>query len=1039
MKNSSTFPELRVPHRPSRLWRPGPYSIARKTALVLCLAAASAGSAQGMDPHRAMSQYVRERWGPAQGFPRGPVYAISQSADGYLWIGTQSGLVRFDGVAFHVLRDVPGLQNGEDVPTLMADKEGNLWIGAASRLLRYRNGAFDSPAGGLPSRITTMRQTSQGDLLLSVMERGVMVYRQGKLQQLADANNMPRSPVLAIAQTSDGSIWSGTRGAGLFHFHQGKTESVSDGLPDLKVNCLLADDQGSLWAGTDSGMARWNGTRLESVGPASLGAVQVLALERDRDGNIWAGTDSLGLLRFNDRGVSYLDPGDEKSRLAVTALFEDREGNLWIGSANGIERLRDSAFVTYSQPEGLPTDGSNPVFVDADNRMWFPPVDGGLWWVKDGRHGHVSNDGLDRDVVYSISGRKGELWLGRQHGGLTRLLTQGGTFESHTYTKADGLAQNSVFSVYLASDGSVWAGTLSGGVSRLRGGRFVTYTSADGLLSNTVDSILEAADGSMWFATPRGLNSLSKEGRWQSFTSRNGLPSDNAYCLLEDSGGMLWVGTAAGLAFRREGSMQTPPEEPAELKEPILGIAEDRQGAFWIATSNRVMRVNREALLQGRLRDGDVHEYGTSDGLRGLEGVRRHRSVVTDSQGRVWFSLNRGISMVDPARLKRDAAPAIPHVLTISADGNAVPIERPVRIPGGHQRLTFTFVGLSLSAPERVRFRYRLDGYDTRWNDAGSGREAGYTNLSPRQYRFRVVARNPDGAWNKSEDAVVFAVEPLYWQSWWFQAGVAAALAGGILALYRYRMRQMTNRLNLRFEERLAERTRIAQILHDTLLQGFLSASMQVHVATDSLPEDARAKPILTRALQLMRQVIDEGRNAVRGLRSSSSVSLDLEQAFALVCEQTPACSENADCAFRVRVEGEARPLHPMLRDDVYRIGREALMNAFHHARAKRVEVEINYSTRRLRLVVRDDGCGIDPGALKTARDGHWGLSGMRELAEQIGARFRVYSGPTAGTVVELRVPGHIAFQGQDTHRPKWFGSSRLVTARTHQEPAIKG
>jgi signal transduction histidine kinase len=248
------------------------------------------------------------------------------------------------------------------------------------------------------------------------------------------------------------------------------------------------------------------------------------------------------------------------------------------------------------------------------------------------------------------------------------------------------------------------------------------------------------------------------------------------------------------------------------------------------------------------------------------------------------------------------------------------------------------------------------------------------------------------------------------------------ACGGIILAYYRLRMRQLAKRLNLRFEERLAERTRIAQELHDTLLQGFLSASMQVHVAADSLPTGSPAKPTLTRALQLMRQVIEEGRNAVRGLRSSSSISLNLEQAFSLVKQEfVPDEKSNGQIGYKVIVEGEQRPLHPLLRDDIYRIGREAVINAFRHSRAHNIEVELKYTPSQLHVLVRDDGCGIEPQILKSGRDGHWGLSGMRERAEQIGGRFHVYSRPAAGTEVELTVPGHIAFQSGSRRVSRWF------------------
>jgi signal transduction histidine kinase len=412
--------------------------------------------------------------------------------------------------------------------------------------------------------------------------------------------------------------------------------------------------------------------------------------------------------------------------------------------------------------------------------------------------------------------------------------------------------------------------------------------------------------------------------------------------------------------------------------------------------------------------------------------VKRHRSVVADQAGRVWFSLNRGISVVDPERLTRNSAPAITHVETISADGSPVATTGVVRIPGGRQRVTFAYIGLSLAIPDRTRYRYMLEGFDRAWSEPVAIREAVYTNLAPRPYRLRVVASNPDGVWNGAEASVAFEVDPLYWQTWWFRIGAVAALIAIFWLTYRYRLRQATRRISAGFKERLAERTRIAQELHDTLLQGFISASMQVHVAANAVPPDSPAKPTLVRAMQLMRQVIDEGRNAVRGLRSSKSVSLDLEEAFSRIQQELDAQGQEvADVDFHVTVEGEQRALHPILRDELYRIGREALLNAFRHAHAKTIEMNLTYSSRRLSILVRDDGRGIDPNILESGRDGHWGLSGMRERAERIGARFSLTSGHSTGTQIQLSVPARIAYQNASNGAAKWFRwHDRQGTAR---------
>lgn len=982
-----------------------------------------------------MSQYVRQRWGVENGFPRGPVYSISQTTDGYLWIGTEKGLIRFDGLNFHVIES----QTSEaadltHVLGLFADGDGSLWTRLRRpTLLRYRGGTFEGVsnrlAAGRDSTVQGIGRAADGSVLLwATSGGGVAAFRGERLEKIADLRDFSRSPVLSLAQTANGDVWVGTRDSGLFRVTGNYVAAIRQGLPDSKVNALVAVGN-ELWVGTDSGVVKWDGTKLTSAGlPGALNSVQALAMIVDRDSNLWIGTNSSGLLRVKAGGAASLDKPASGPIEAVTALFEDREGNLWIGSQSGLERLSDSAFVTYSLPEGLPTEGNNPVFADRNNRIWFPPTAGGLWWFANGQHGQIHEDGLDRDVVYSLDGRPGELWLGRQHGGLTVLRFEGNTTRAHTYTHKDGLVQDSVYSVFRSRDGTVWAGTLSGGVSRFRDGRFTNYTTSDGLVSNAISSILQTSDGTMWFATPGGLSALAGD-RWKSYDQRDGLPAESVSSMREDSSGILWVGTSRGLAFRASGGFKTPAGIIPMLREPVLGLEEDRQGSLWIATSSHVLRVNRDKLLHGTLGLGDVRVFGLADGLRGVEGVSRHRSVVSDEMRRIWFSLDKGISVVDPNRLGRSSMPAIAHVEAVLADGRAIGFNPPLHIPGGRRRITFQYAGLSLAAPELVRFRYRLDGFDKTWSEPVAAREAGYTNLGPGSYRFRLLASNPDGVWISTEATLPFVVDPLFYQAWWFQACGILAVGLGAVAWYRIRLRRVTRQLNLRFEERLAERTRIAQELHDTLLQGFLSASMQVHVATDSLPAGTPAKSRLDRALQLMRQVVDEGRNAVRGLRSTTNPSLDLEHAFSSIRMETGETGRTQP-DLRVLVDGQARPLHPLLRDEVYRIGREAVMNALRHGHATHVDVELKYSARRLRLLVRDDGCGIDSKILSSGRDGHWGLIGMRERAKRIGARLEIWSSTASGTEVDLSVPGRVAYVGHRSFTlrslPKLFSKGRV-------------
>jgi len=1049
LRNLNTFPDRRC----------------KRTLLLRTAIAALAGvfytsSAHAIDPSRMISQYLRERWDGARGFTAGPVTAIAQTDDGYLWIGTEKGLIRFDGLNFRLFQQAsPASFPIGPVESLIADAQGNLWILLRStKILRYRDGKFELGRDEAEEGITAVSRRRDGTLLFSSLALGRLKYHSGKFESIfsspepetslstattGGADNLssrlswatgvvphrfaePNSAVISMAETGDGKIWLGTLDKGLFYLSEGRVFPPGSGLPSNKINCILALDNHELWIGTDKGVVRWNGSEITSAGvPPSLRRTQVNSIVRDRDSNIWLGTSG-GLIRLNADGVS-VDDGASRGNEPVTALFEDREGNLWVGSVHGIERLRDSAFLTYSAA-GLQSHSGGPIFVD-DERVWFAPFEGGLHWLKGDKSGSVEVDGLRQDVVYSIAGSKGELWIGRQQGGLTHLSYSAGSIRAQSYTEANGLAQNSVYAVHQSRDGTVWAGTLTGGVSEFKDGRFTTYTTADGLSSNTVNAIAETPDGTMWFATPDGLTALLK-GKWQVFRPVDGLPSANVNCLSSDSAGILFIGTASGLALIRSGHAQPPGEWPLSLQEQILGIAEDRKGWLWISTSNHVLRVNREKLLSGSLSEADIREYGLEDGLHGIEGVKRHQSVFADPLGKIWFSMNRGLSVVDPARAIARSAPAIVHVEGISADGNPLGLQGPIRLPGVRRRITFSYAGLSLSVPERVRFKYKLEGLDDGWSNAVTAREVTYNNLSSGTYRFRVIASNSDGLWNGEESVVPFEIDPAYWQTWWFRLSALLAGALAILLFVRLRLTRLTAQMNIRFEERLAERTRIAQELHDTLLQGVLSASMQLHVANERLPEQSPAKPMVGRVLELMTRVIDEGRNTLRGLRSSGGTQKSLEEAFSELQQELPSSGQST---FRVIVEGNPRPLRAVSRDEIYFIGREGLANAFRHARATEIVMEIEYAVNHLRILVRDNGCGIDPQVLNSGREGHWGLSGMRERAERIGAKLRVLSRTDAGTEMELSVPSRIAFETGVSKHPR-FGFSRLYSRREEKD-----
>lgn len=987
-------------------------------AVLLFLCCGGSGSA--LSPNKAISQYIRDRWGAEQGFPGGAVNAFAQTPDGYLWIATDKGLIRFDGLSF-LLIEHPGSSRIPFGPVLglAVDANGNLWIRlSGARLLRYGEGIFQEAAFDLQApetEITAMCLGKDGHLLLLGWKNGILRDDNG-FKALDSRAALPQL-IISMLQMADGEIWLGTSENGLYSFDGARGSAFSRELPDKKINSLLTTNGRDLWIGTDNGLVRWTSKDLShSAVVQVLGDTQVLAMTRDRDSNVWVAT-SKGLVRVNPSGTSSLDLSENRSNEPVTALFEDREGNLWVGTAWGIARLRDTVFTTYSRSSGLPSESIGPLYVDSEARTWFAPTNGGLYWLKDGHVGGVAAAAVHSDVIYSMDGRKGELWIGRR-GGLTHLRYSGSSFIWKTYTHSDGLAQNSVYAVHQSRDGGVWAGTLSAGVSHFKNGSFTTYTTADGLASNTISSIAESSDGTMWFGTPNGLNAFS-QGRWRIYTTQDGLTPGNVNCLLEDSTGTLWIGTDNGLAFLHSGTIQTPPDVLDPLRESIFGIQQDRTGSLWITTAKHLLRIDLHKQMQQMLAPSDLREFGPGDGLLSSQGVRRDKSVIADSLGRIWFSTNRGLSFVDPSSMKLASTPALVHVDAMLADGRHIDLAQHIRVPSPHQRITLVYTGLSLSVPSRVRFMYRLDGFDQRWTEPTSSREAIYTNLEAGHYLFRVIASNSEGVWNSAEATLPFEIEATLWQTWWFRLSLVLTIALAIFAFSKLRMLKLASQLKLRFEERIAERTRIAQELHDTLLQGVISASMQLHVVADQMPADSAAKPALNRILGLMGRVTEEGRNAVGGLRTRQAQALDLAEAFSEIHHEF---ATHQEVSFHVMVEGQPRSIHPVIRYDIYSIGREALANAFRHAQAKNIEVELEYAPYGLRVLIRDNGIGFDSKILRFGRHGHWGLSGMRERAKRIGARLGLFSRPAAGTEVELIVPAQIAFvPSPSKHTSKWF------------------
>ena len=1004
--------------RNSSIFRDGAFPAPLLRSLVAGLALACLmRSASALDPAKSLSQYVHSQWRKDKGFVGGTIYAICQSGDGYLWIGTDRGLVRFDGEKFTLIQQpLPDQPAIGPVRGFARDSDGNLWIRSQGpQMLLYRDGQFRSAlgSGGVPGDIVTaMAQDRHGGILFSELISGSIRYAHGRFETLANSTEAAGT-VTSMAETLDGRIWLGTRDDGLLVIKNGKpVPGIEDGRENDKINALAAGNDGGLWIGTDQGL-RFRSTRgdVKITPPEWNNDTQVFDLAQDAAGNLWTASNR-GLIRVTPGGGFSLLPGSGRKTPEVTAVFEDNDGNLWFGGPEGLERLKDGRFTTFGSQAGLPDSNGGALYADAGGRIWFAPAAGGLYCLDRGKLERIRL--LDHDVVYSISGRGNDLWIGRQQGGLTRISDIGTSQFVRTYAKADGLAQNTVYSTYLARDGTIWAGTISGGLSRLKNGVFTTYAMANGLSSNAVNSIAEGFDGTVWVGTSAGLDAF-RNGAWSHWTRADGLPSSEVRNCFEDSQHVLWLVTASGLAYLRSGKLVVPSHIPEILRDQIFGITEDRLGFLWLSTSDHVIRVDRQKLLSDDLHENDVRSMGDSDGLIGAEGVRRDRSILGGPDGKIWVSVQSGIASTDPAQGLRESNPLSVRVESITAAGRTFRGGDSQQIPARTHSISIQFSGTSLDSPDQIWFRYLLEGTDQPWSDPVQMRQVAYNNLHAGTYRFRVLASRDGKLWNGPEGKVSFTIDQAFWETWWFRTGLLFLALATVASLIRLRMLSLSRQLNARFQERLAERTRIAQELHDTLLQSFQGLMLRFQTVNSMLPaRPNEAKAMLDDTLDHADDALAESREAIQNIRSFPTQHARLTQALASLLDQIQSHfsqEEHRQPSCSIVVEGAEQPLREHVTEEICRIAREALRNAFQHAQASRIEIEVSFRDVELRLSLRDDGAGIESSVLKNgARSGHWGLIGMRERATRLGADLIFWSKPGTGTEIALTIPGHLAY-----------------------------
>jgi signal transduction histidine kinase len=642
--------------------------------------------------------------------------------------------------------------------------------------------------------------------------------------------------------------------------------------------------------------------------------------------------------------------------------------SVWLGTLDGLNRWNDGRVTVYRMGSGGLLGNVHSLFQDEGGRIWVS-TNGGVAWFENGRLIPVS--GVPGGNVHSIAGdRAGNLWISNQDHGLFHLLDRS-VVEQIPWA---GLVRNDSARALFPDplQGGLWLGLRKGGVAYFKDGQVrASYAGGDGLGEGLVDGLQLEPDGTLWAATEGGLSRV-KDGHVATLTSKNGLPCDSVHWAMEDDDHTFWLDTACGL-------VRTP---RTELDA-------------WVADPKRTIQAT---------------VFDSSDGVRSRAGASGGYSprVAKSADGKLWFATLDGVSVIDPRHLPFNKLPPPVHIEQITADRKKYETSSSQRLPPLVRDLEIDYTALSLLEPGKIRFRVKLEGFDPDWKDMGNDRKAFYTNLAPRNYRFRVMASNNSGVWNESGDSFDFSVAPTYYQTRWFQASCAAALLLMLWALYRYRLHQIAQEFNARLDERVNERTRIARDLHDTLLQSFHGLMFRFQAARNMLPRrPEEAMQALDGALERTEQAIAEGRDAIHGLRASTTVTNELAQAVTALGNELASQDSGR---FHVMVEGPPRDLHPILRDEIYAIAREAVRNAFCHAQADKIEADIRYSGSLFQLRIRDDGKGLDPEVVAEGRAGHYGVPGMRERAKRIGGRLDVWTGTGAGTEIELSIPGSIAY-----------------------------
>jgi ligand-binding sensor domain-containing protein/signal transduction histidine kinase len=983
----------------------------------VCLLIAGAGHAYGLDPGKRLTQYRHNVWRVQDGFfPGGPDW-ISQTPDGYLWVGTWNGTFRFDGVRF--VPWSPPAPASNDIYVFVPAKSGGFWINDGLGLSHIRGNRIVSHIN-LSARPVHIVEEEDGSLWATMDRPGsspLLCHAKGQeVQCFGKADGLAIQSAVSILSDGTGGFWIGGD-TSLIHWKAGASEiyepqALKSNSGQLGILGLVRNSDGSLWvgmpaAGPGLGLERFSNGRFTPFSAPNLDGtkISILSLLLDRDGNLWVGTLNNGLYRIHGNIADHFGSADGLSGNSVHKLYEDQEGIIWATTSNGLDSFREPRITTYSEPEGLGAGGTISVTVSHDGTVWLAQ-DGSLGSIHNGTVVSIGmKDGLPGNTVTSLlEDRDGHLWVGVDDG---LYIYENRHFRP--VPSPDRSPMGMVVGITEDVDGNIWAECASKPRKLVRIRDFKVQEEFSD--SRVPDGHTLAADpnGGIWLGTSDGKLASLRKGKVDIFPMNlRGNPLVRQLEVQQD-GSVVAAAVEDGLVSLRAGAAQRLNKQNGLPCDGVFGFNRDDRKNWWLSTPCGYVELADSEIQKWRADPKAVLQFRLFDALDGARtGLAPFNPAAKSPDGRLWFVGALVAQTIEPSRLTRESSARPVYVESVTADHTKHEAQDSLQLPALTHDLQIDYTSPSFAVPQKVKFRYRLEGNDSNWQNAGTRRQAFYTNLHPGQYRFTVMSSNEDGIWNTQGATLQFSIAPEWFQTVWFRALCVVAFFGLLWGLYWIRLRQVQHQFDVNVETRVSERTRIARDLHDTLLQSFNALLLRLQTVSNVLPtRPDEAKRRIDSAIEQASDAITEGRDAVHELRSGAVATMDLDQAISSFAKELRSGS-TAESApeIHIEVQGKPRLLKPVGRDEVFRIAAETLRNAIRHAHARRIEVEIRYDEHQLGLRIKDDGKGIDPAILGDGRSlGHWGLHGMQERAKLVGGTLEVWSQVDVGTEIVVKIP----------------------------------